>query len=249
VRLRILTYNVHKCVGGLDRRYDPTRICDTIAHHDPDLVLLQEVAEGRRFRGERQMDRLRALLDYRHEVHFVNVRRRRVAYGNAVFSRFPLTKTCNIDVRVPPNMARSVLHTRCRVRLDGRHTRTLHVFNLHIGLLESERKVQLERFLDSEPFRGLDARTPILVAGDFNDVWASMKRYLAPAGFRGMGRPIRTFPAFAPLRPLDSVFVRGDLQLHRVFASRFALARRASDHLPLIADLEITSGRRRSKNT
>ena len=257
MKVRVLTYNIHKCIGGLDRRYDPERTCEVIADHAPDVVLLQEVAQGRRFGGELQMDRLRTLLGYRHEVHFVNVRRKRVSYGNAILSRFPLTRSCNIDVRVPPNMARSVLHTRCRVRLPptgvsgqgrARHTRTLHVFNLHIGLWESERRAQLRRFLVSEPFRGLHARTPILVGGDFNDVWTRSRRYLEPEGFRGMQRPIRTFPAFAPVRPLDSLFVRGDLTLDRVFASRSPLARRASDHLPLIADLEITSGRARSQD-
>jgi endonuclease/exonuclease/phosphatase family metal-dependent hydrolase len=43
VRLRVVSYNIHKCIGGVDRRYDPGRVVATLAHHEPDIVLLQEV--------------------------------------------------------------------------------------------------------------------------------------------------------------------------------------------------------------
>ena len=31
MKLRLLTYNVHKCIGGLDRRYRPERVWSVIA--------------------------------------------------------------------------------------------------------------------------------------------------------------------------------------------------------------------------
>ena len=43
VTMRLLTWNIHKGIGGLDRRYDPDRIVEVIRHHEPDVVLLQEV--------------------------------------------------------------------------------------------------------------------------------------------------------------------------------------------------------------
>lgn len=241
MRLRLLTYNVHKCIGGLDRRYDPVRVADTIRHHAPDVVLLQEVAEGAdRFRGERQIERLAQLLGLRHWVHAINVRHaRRGDYGNAILSRFPVFASQNVDVTLPPRKARSALHARLRVRI-GRRTRTLHLFNLHLGLAESERRRQLGKFLVSEPFAGLDRRTPAVVAGDFNDLWGTLgQRLLEPAGLQGPRGRIATFPAWAPLRALDSIYVSGDLRLESVRRSRFGLARMASDHLPLIAELSI----------
>ena len=53
MRLRILSWNIHKCIGGLDRRYRPERVVDVIAHHAPELVMLQEVANsaGRKLGG------------------------------------------------------------------------------------------------------------------------------------------------------------------------------------------------------
>ena len=203
---------------------------------------MQEVAQmARRSNYDSQVHKLGELLGYRHRTYFVNVRkRRRGDYGNAILSRFPLTDTSNIDLTIPLKKARSVLHARFRVRVGRQSTRTLHVFNLHLGLSGAERKIQLRRFLDSDPFAGLDHRTPILVAGDFNDVWGTLgRKLLEPAGFRGMSRPIRTFPAYAPVRALDSIYVRGSMRISRVQASRLMIAKHASDHLPLIADLEI----------
>jgi endonuclease/exonuclease/phosphatase family metal-dependent hydrolase len=247
VHLRLLTYNVHKCIGGLDRRYDPERVRDTISHYDPDLVLLQEVDESaQRSRRHRQVDLLGDMLGLRHRTWFPNVDvRGGGTYGNAILSKFPLTDTSNIDLTIGPRKRRSVLHARYRVRLDGNsgrsRTRTVHIYNFHLGLSGIERKRQLRRFLDSHPFTGLHTLTPIIIAGDFNDVWGTLgPKLLVPAGFRGMLAPIRTFPSYAPVRALDAVYVRGNVALRQVQRSRLEVARRASDHLPLIADLQIT---------
>ena len=246
MHLRLITYNIHKCIGGLDRRYDPERIRETIAHYDPDVVLLQEVdQEALRSDGDRQVDLLGDLLGLRHRTYFPNVTvRRGGAYGNAILSRFPLTDTRNIDLTIPPKKRRSVLHARYRMRLPrpgkkGTTTRTVHVYNMHLGLAGAERKRQLKMFLESHPFVRFAPRTPVIVAGDFNDVWGTLgKKLLEPAGFIG-GRPKPTFPAYAPVRALDAIYARGDVKLTQVYRSRLEVAKRASDHLPLIADIEV----------
>jgi len=243
VKLTVLTYNIHKCIGGLDRRYDPGRVRDAILPHGPDLVLLQEVDQlTRRANSDKQVDILGDWLGLRHRTYFPNVHLRTGGgYGNAILSRFPFTETSNFDVSVPLKKKRSVLHARFRVRLgaDAR-ARTLHVFNLHLGLSGIERKLQLRRFLASPALERLHARTPVLVAGDFNDLWGTLgKKLLGPAGFRGMPRPIPTFPAYSPLRALDSIYVRGDLRVGHVLRPRSVVARTASDHLPLVAEVEM----------
>jgi endonuclease/exonuclease/phosphatase family metal-dependent hydrolase len=246
VRLRLLTYNIHKCIGGVDRRYRPDRIRETIAHYAPDLVLLQEVdAEAPRSNRDRQVDVLGDVLGLRHRAWFPNVNvRGGGAYGNALLSRFAMTEAHNIDLTIGNRKRRSVLHARVRVRVPtSSRVRTLHVFNMHLGLLQADRRRQLVRFLDSHPFVHTHRRTPIVVAGDFNDLYGTLgPELLLPAGFRGVGRPLRTFPAWAPLRPLDTAFVRGDLQIRRAWSGHTEVARRASDHLPLVLDLELAMG-------
>lgn len=245
MRLTAVSYNIHKCVGGLDGRYDPARIAAVLAHHAPDVVLLQEVAQnGARFPGGRQIDRLTELLGLRHVAYHVNARLgpHRGEYGNAILSRYPFTSSENVDLTIAGRKARSVLHACLRLQLPDGHTRTLHAFNLHLGLSAIERREQLRRFLSCKPFAGLDARTPIVVAGDFNDFWGRLGRMLQPAGFRGPARAVHTFPAYAPLRPLDSLHVRGEVEVLELQRSRLQLARAASDHLPLVAQLRVLGG-------
>ncbi len=241
VRLRVVTYNVHKCIGGLDRRYDPSRIIATIAHYDPDIVLLQEVDSlARRSNGDRQVDVLGSALGYRHRAFFGNVKVRGGGeYGNAILSRHPITMAQNIDLTIGPKKRRGVLHARIRVRIAAGRVRTLHVYDLHLGLSGLERKLQIRRFLASHPFATLDPLTPVVLGGDFNDVWGTLgPKLLVPAGLVGPRQVTATFPAYAPLRALDGVYVRGAVRLIRVERSRLDIARRASDHLPLVADLE-----------
>jgi endonuclease/exonuclease/phosphatase family metal-dependent hydrolase len=240
MKIRVLTWNIHKGIGGVDRRYRPERTVEVIAHYKPHLVLLQEVDEGvRRSRYHRQVDLIGDALDLPHRAFGPNVRVQRGRYGNATLSRWPLADVENIDLTLRFKKRRSVLYSRCRVQ-EGGHSRTLVIFNFHLGLAGFERKIQLRRFLKSHPFEHFQARTPILVGGDFNDLYGTLgPRLLRPAGFVRAGLRVNTYPAVLPARPLDGIFVRGDLVPLRGFRSRMALAREASDHLPLIADLDL----------
>ena len=243
MKLRVLTYNIHKCIGGLDRRCDLPRVARAIRHYAPDVVLLQEVdAHAPRSRHERQAEALGARLGLRHRAFFSNVKLRGGGeYGNAVLSRFPIASAANIDLTVPFKKRRGALHARLRVRPAFGGARTLHVYNLHLGLSGIERKVQLRRFLSSHPFAGLHHRAPILLGGDFNDVWGTLgPKLLEPVGFKTWPHRLFTFPAIAPVRALDGLYVRGDVRFLQLERSRLEVARAASDHLPLIADLELT---------
>lgn len=243
MKVRVLTYNVHKCIGGVDRKYEPQRIAETIAHYTPDVCLLQEVDDRvRRSSFHRQVDVLGELLGYPHRIWYPNVKVRGGGeYGNAILSRYPLVDARNVDLTVPPKKRRSVLHAHCRVRHEG-VDRTLHLYNMHLGLAEYERRIQIQTFLDSHPFAGLHEGTPVIVGGDLNDVWGRAAALLAPGGFRGVDRRPRTFPAWAPMRGLDGIYVRGKLDLLGVHRGEIEVAKRASDHRPLYADIEIHGG-------
>jgi endonuclease/exonuclease/phosphatase family metal-dependent hydrolase len=242
MRLRLMSWNIHKGIGGVDRRYRPERVADVIGHYRPDIVFLQEVDEGaRRSRFDRQVDLLGEALGLRHRVFAANVRLLLGPghYGNAILSRWPLYDARNIDLTIPPKKRRGVLYARCRVRI-GRRIRTLAVYNLHLGLAGYERRRQLQRFLGSHPFAQLHHRTPVVVGGDFNDFYGTLgPQLLEPAGFRRAGPVVSTYPAVLPVRPLDGLYVRGDLACSHCFPSRLELTREASDHLPLVADMEL----------
>ena len=120
MRLRLITWNVHKCIGGLDRRYDPERVRSLIAHYQPDVVMLQEVDSGvTRSKKDKQCDLLGDELGLPHRTWFPNVEVRGGGqYGNAVLSRYPIIESTNIDLTHKWKKPRSALHSVLRVRHD-----------------------------------------------------------------------------------------------------------------------------------
>jgi endonuclease/exonuclease/phosphatase family metal-dependent hydrolase len=240
VKLKVLSYNIHKCIGGVDRKYQPDRIVEVIRNQDADVLMLQEVDAGvTRSNRDKQAEVLADKIGMKYFSWFPNVDVRGGGqYGNAILSRYPLIETSNIDLSIRFKKKRSVLHGVLRVRHDD-VDRTVHVFNMHLGLAGFERKIQLQKFLDSHPFSHLHHDTPVIVGGDLNDVWGNLGALLAPAGFRGVDRRPRTFPAWGPMRALDSIYVRGAVRLLELARGESELCKRASDHRPLIADLSL----------
>jgi endonuclease/exonuclease/phosphatase family metal-dependent hydrolase len=241
MRFRLISYNIHKGIGGMDRTYRLDRVIAAIAHYHPDFVLLQEVDDGApRSRRHCQVQMLSSALSLTHFAFQPNVLLKTGCYGNAILSRYSLSELGDVDLTMPLKKRRRAQVAACRLR-DGSHTRTLIVTNVHLGLSGYERQLQLRRLLASELLKTHHHQTPLVIGGDFNDVWGTLgRRVLHPAGFISAGNRIRTFPAAFPVRPLDRVFYRGDLTSRHAFAGRSEIARQASDHLPLVADFELT---------
>lgn len=237
MHLRLVTYNIHKGIGGRDRRYQPERIIETLIHLQPDVVFLQEVDEDvPRSRHDMQAELLAGGLGLSHFAFQRNVTLKKGWYGNAVLSRFPLSDIESFDLTVRFKKRRQALLARCKVPV-GDHVRSLLLANLHLGLAGPERVFQLRKLLKHHLLGDAHRETPIVVGGDFNDVWGSLgRRVLEPAGFSLAGGMMRTFPAILPMRPLDRVYYRGPLEVHHTFACRTKLAHQASDHLPVVAE-------------
>ena len=210
-------------------------------------MLLQEVdQDARRSNADRQVDVLGDFLGLRHRTYFPNVRVLSGGeYGNAILSRFPLTETSNIDVTVPPKKRRSVLHATLPGALAERgppSTRTLHVYNLHLGLSGIERKIQLRKFLESHPFVGLHHRTPIVDRRRLQRrVGHARPEAPRPRRVSSFGTPrSRPFPRGVLSARSTRFMSAATCVPEHLIAPDSGLATRASDHLPLIAELEVT---------
>ena len=102
MHIRVASYNIHKCIGGVDRRYRPERIIEVLAHYSPDVVLLQEVDDGvPRSRRERQIDLLAKTLGYDHVAFQANVTLREGVYGDGILSRFAIREAHDVDLTIP----------------------------------------------------------------------------------------------------------------------------------------------------
>src|SRR5215203_5929284 len=113
MRLRVVTWNIHKGIGGVDRRYRLERTASVLASLRPDLALLQEVAEGMpRCGGDNQLEELAEALGMPHFAFGAEHRFREGGYGNAILSRFPLTDSLRIDLTIGQRKRRGLVKTR-----------------------------------------------------------------------------------------------------------------------------------------
>jgi endonuclease/exonuclease/phosphatase family metal-dependent hydrolase len=238
--VRILTWNIHKGIGGLDRRYDLRRTIELMAHYSPDIALLQEVADRLpRASHHNQAEMLAEALGMPHMAYHPQHQFVAGGYGNLILSRWPLSDVEHVDLTIGTRKKRGVVSARARVKLDE-ESRSILLYNMHLGLAGSERGEQLLRFLNSHPFAGVHHTTPLVVGGDLNDLWGTLgTRFLAPQGLQRVGALTNTFPAALPLRPLDALFVRGSLKVSHWHVPHSALASRASDHRPIVADIDV----------
>ena len=246
MNVRILSYNIHRAIG-LDRRFRPERVARILSHHDPGLILLQEVDEGAP--RSREMDLAGELalgLGYPYLAVGHNVTLRKGRYGNATLSRHPILRERNIDLTVVGRKRRGCQHTAIQVHPSGDHP-PLEVFNLHLGLSARERELQLGLLLRCSEFAALPGESPIVIAGDFND-WRSLLHPLLTGelGFRSatgphvaLRRAARTYPSFFPSGALDRIYFRGPLRLLWARRCRLRLSRVASDHLPIVAEFAV----------
>ena len=237
-QFRIATYNVHSCFGT-DRRLDPGRIAAVIAECEADIIALQEVDVARARSGG--IDQAQAIANHLNMAsHFhpaLHLEEER--YGDALLTALPtrLVKAGGLPSRGEP---RGALWVEVPVAAAK-----LQIFVTHLGLLGGERVRQTEALIGPD---WLAAAMPegsrIVLAGDLNAVSRSasyrmLARRLRDAQVAAGGGMRATFPARLPLLRIDHILVGEGIRVHGTFVHDSPLARRASDHLPLCADLEI----------
>jgi endonuclease/exonuclease/phosphatase family metal-dependent hydrolase len=231
VPLRIVTYNVHKCLG-LDGRTTATRIAEVLQEVKADIIALQEV-----------MDHQAETISSELGLPFVlgeNRKHRGYAYGNVVLSRFPIHKMQNYDLSVRGREERGCL--RADVLVSG--ASLLHVFNVHLGTGFLERRNQGPRLIAPELLKGAGIESPRVVLGDFNE-WTQglatrlLRSHLESADIRTHLRRSRTYPGVLPLLHLDHIYYDPALRLERLTLWRTRKALVASDHLPLVGEFTL----------
>ena len=238
MQFRLMTYNIHKGIGGIDRRYDLSRIVQVIEHYQPNVVFLQEVDRAvLRSAGDDQIERLATELDYPFHAYQANVAVRGGHYGNGILSRFPLSEHNDLDLKISIKKNRRAIVVLATLSQE-RPEQLLVLCNAHLGLSGFERTAQIKRILKHDLIA--DSELPVVIGGDFNDVWSEHGRKLMqPLGFSNAANGAKTFPAALPIRGLDAIYYRGKFKLLNSYAGRINPARQASDHLPLLADFQM----------
>jgi endonuclease/exonuclease/phosphatase family metal-dependent hydrolase len=227
--LRIATYNIHRCIGR-DGIRDPRRTAGVLQAIDADLFALQEVAYEPQTPGN--VLQLLAQAVGARAYAGPTLLEGQGRYGNALLCRLAPRKVQRVDISVPQREPRGVI----RLTLDLPHG-AITVLATHLGLSRRERRRQFERL--GQMLASVSAETIVLM-GDLNDwrPWGQFQKAL-----QGFFTPQRasppTFPSRRPWLALDRILVKPAhaLRALKVFNERPAPA--ASDHLPLVAELEL----------
>lgn len=112
----------------------------------------------------------------------------------------------------------------------------LRVIATHLGLHPAERRAQVQQLL---AILESDRKLPTIFLGDVNE-WFLMGRPLRWLHRHFLQTPSpATFPAKFPIFALDRIWVKPRAMLVDIYAHRSKLSRKASDHLPIVAIINV----------
>lgn len=244
--LRVMTYNVHSCIG-MDGKVDVRRIARVIAQAQPDIVALQELDVGKaRSFGKDQAHLIARHLDMDFHFHPV-IHLEEELYGDAILTRLPLRL---IKAGPLPGLEGNLQREprgALWVAVEFRNSE-VQIINTHLGLSMRERGVQVDALLGSEWLSHADCQGPVILCGDFNAMPSSAAYRQLAARLKDVQtqvpglQPRGTFFSRFPQMRLDHIFISDDLSAVTMTTIDSQLARTASDHLPLVAEVRVSGG-------
>ena len=227
--LRLASYNVRKAVG-LDRRRDPGRILDVIAGIGADVVVLQE-ADLRL--GARPSAFDPEAIFHRTGLRAVDLDPSSPSlgwHGNALLVRDGIKVDMAKGVDLPGLEPRGAILSH----LDTPNG-PLWLAGAHLGLTRAHRRQQAQALID---YLARDATAPAALLGDFNE-WRKTGALDVLEPQFDVISPGASFHAAFPVAPLDRIALGQGLRLNAAGVIDRGPAKRASDHLPIWADVNL----------
>ncbi|PZX14322.1 endonuclease/exonuclease/phosphatase family metal-dependent hydrolase [Palleronia aestuarii] len=225
--LRLASYNIRKAVGT-DRRRSPGRVLEVVADLAADIVVLQEA--DRRL-GDRPAVLPAAEIAHRTDLHPVPLDPGGVSlgwHGIALLLRPSVTVTDLCLMDLPSLEPRGAVIADLETPIGP-----IRVVGVHMGLLRASRRRQIDAILahiEAMPPR------PTAIIGDFNE-WSRRAGLGRLATGFAIHAPGPSFHARRPVAALDRLAIGPGLGTAAMGVHRSGLAARASDHLPIWADL------------
>ncbi|WP_114950717.1 endonuclease/exonuclease/phosphatase family protein [Sphingosinicella terrae] len=230
--IRVASYNMRKAIGT-DRRRRPERTIDVLNELRADVIALQEA--DRRF-GARASALPFHLLEEHSDYVPVPFEARAGSigwHGNALLVRKGVEVLERHLFHLPSLEPRGAVLADIRVGDES-----LRVVGMHLDLSGLWRRRQAHAILAHLAERQGDP--PSVLMGDLNE-WSSRGGCLRDFGAHHLFAPCgRSFHARRPIAQLDRIMVTPDLEILDSGAHDSATARRASDHLPVWAELRRT---------
>jgi len=225
MRVRVVIYNVRGFRDGLDLVWQVT------AHLHPDILLLNETGSRRKLR------KFARAMDMEVAADPISPFRRRVK--NAVLVG-PPWRIVSHRLHRFGDVRRRMYPRGALIAQVGRAGYRLWAVSVHLGLHPLERLHAVQELSDLT--RGLSG--PVLIGGDFNETPDRRAvRFLGErfwdAWLLGGELAGETFPSTDPTARIDYLFVSEAVGVERITVPPGRDVRRASDHLPVVAELKL----------
>jgi endonuclease/exonuclease/phosphatase family metal-dependent hydrolase len=245
MKIRILSYNIHKgfTIGNRDFILEQIRMA--LRETNADILFLQEVLgdhldEKCKIPDWKTAIQFEYLADtvWPHFAYGKNAIYSEGHHGNAILSKFPIVDWQNHVISTNRFEHRGLLKTK--ILIPELETEVL-LANTHLDLTQSGRNLQTEmliKHMDKEK------DLPWILVGDFNDwnkkISPKIEKSLgAKEVFKTLhGKYPATFPSFLPILSLDRIFTH-NLTPTKAIALTDSHWKNLSDHLPLYVELEL----------
>ncbi len=215
---------------GLDRRRDPGRTAIVLDELKADVIGLQELDNRSDGTSESaQMDFLAEKSAYEAVPGFT-IKNSNGSYGNALFTRWPVIEKSEIDLSFRHREPRGAIEAVLLIR-----DIPITVIVTHLGLAFTERRHQVARLSNviSRKTSGL-----LILLGDTNEWFPAHRGIRLLHRILGKSPVTRSFPSRLPVFPLDRIWVKPRNALKKIWIHRSRLAARASDHLPVVGEVD-----------
>lgn len=245
MKLKILSYNIHKgfTIGNRDFILEQIRLA--LRETNADILFLQEVLgdhqdEKRRVPDWKTAIQFEYIADsmWPHYAYGKNAVYPEGHHGNAILSKFPIIEWQNFSISTNRFEQRGLLKTRIMIpQLE----KQLLLCNTHLDLTQNGRDQQTEMLIKH---MSPEKDCPWVLVGDFNDWNKKISPRIesslgATEVFRALnGKYPPTFPSFFPILSLDRVFVH-KLKPVKAQALKEAHWKNLSDHLPLYVEIDL----------
>lgn len=238
MRLKVLSYNIHKGFNWNNSELTISAIKQTIQATHAELVFLQEVVGENVEQAKKNKnwinDQFEFLADQRWSdyAYAKNAIYEHRHHGNALLSKYPILKHEQINISTNKYEQRGVLF--CEIQLP---TGILHTYCVHLNLLHRSRLKQykmISQIINERTPIG----TPVIIAGDFNDWNRKASNTLEEEegffeAYKSLhGHYPKTFPANFPMLSLDRMYVKG-INPEIVKVLKEHSWKMLSDHAPL----------------
>jgi endonuclease/exonuclease/phosphatase family metal-dependent hydrolase len=246
MKLKILTYNIHKGFDWGKKNYFLADIKNLVKSSRANIVFLQEVVgENTKYKKKGMIDsQFEFIADsvWTHYSYAKNAVYDHGHHGNLILSEYPIESWENINISTNAFEKRGLLY--CKIAISEKIN--LNIICVHLDLLNRGRHIQYKMIQEYIHSLNLPPNAPLILAGDFND-WNNQAKEAIENNLQMIevhksqhGILARTFPAALPILCLDRIYIKNMKVVHSYVLPKVE-DNHFSDHLPLFCEVQLNA--------